>query len=410
DDDDGDLSNGTLNTCAVFRAFDLHGIACGTESCVPTIDAGPDREICAGDSIEIGPEKPVDQGLVVDWLPGGPKTPRIMVTPSSTTTYTMRTRDPAKPQAERSRDTVEVVVHPCGSWSEGFETQPIDWRFSGAWHWEDDPSSPVLPVGSTRSMRFGQPDIPSYDTCTVSRGELVSPPIDGIVSDTALWFSISVEVEPNLDGWDRIELAVAELESDAWEVRWAADSTDLPIAGWHRVGPISLAAYENQAVRLRWLFDSFDPKANHYRGIALDDVHIAAVSSTANPDPPHLNIGLLDIDDSVNDSCDVHWLKAQATGEGEVMPGSYDLGAMVAWSSNLDGPLGYGDPLPVVLSSGLQQLTARVVDLDGDLASQSLSVHIPSGQSPCDPTLGWPPADVRLVYGRSRSLSGPPPK
>ncbi|MEE4301508.1 MAG: proprotein convertase P-domain-containing protein, partial [Pseudomonadales bacterium] len=61
DDDDGDLSNGTPHAAALFAAFNLHGIACGTESdpenqnssSCPTLDAPTLSAVANGDGVDL---------------------------------------------------------------------------------------------------------------------------------------------------------------------------------------------------------------------------------------------------------------------------------------------------------------------------------------------------------------------
>lgn len=54
-----------------------------------------------------------------------------------------------------------------------------------------------------------------------------------------------------------------------------------------------------------------------------------------------------------------------------------DLGAAVAWASDVDGPLGEGSPLAVsALTSGSHAITATVTDRDGRSANATISVIV----------------------------------
>jgi Zn-dependent metalloprotease len=112
DDDDGNLANGTPNGCRIWDAFSAHGIACGARpachsACASpaTADAGPDAAVCLGDSTAIGtPALPSHSYL---WSPGGATTAQILVSPASTTLYTVT----ATTSCDDAVDSVEVVVN-----------------------------------------------------------------------------------------------------------------------------------------------------------------------------------------------------------------------------------------------------------------------------------------------------------
>ena len=94
DDDDGNLANGTPNACRIWDAFSAHGIACGTRpvcSCAQpaTADAGPDVAICQGARATIG--TPALPDHTYSWSPGGETTAQILVSPGTTTVYTLTT-------------------------------------------------------------------------------------------------------------------------------------------------------------------------------------------------------------------------------------------------------------------------------------------------------------------------------
>lgn len=111
DDDDGNLANGTPNGCLIWDAFDAHGIACGTRpactgGCQPlaVADAGPNRVIAPGGSVEIG--TPAQAGTTYSWAPGGETTAQITVSPTVATTYTLT----ATTECGSLTDTVTVTV------------------------------------------------------------------------------------------------------------------------------------------------------------------------------------------------------------------------------------------------------------------------------------------------------------
>jgi hypothetical protein len=110
DDDDGNLANGTPNACRIWDAFSAHGIACGARpvcSCAQpaTADAGPDVAICQGGSTTIG--TPALPDHTYSWSPGGATTAQILVSPGTTTVYTLTTTT----SCDQGTDAVTVTVN-----------------------------------------------------------------------------------------------------------------------------------------------------------------------------------------------------------------------------------------------------------------------------------------------------------
>ena len=110
DDDDGNLANGTPNGCRIWNAFSAHGIACGAQpACFcghpATANAGPDVAICQGGSTTIG--TPAVAGHTYLWSPGGETTAQILVSPGTTTLYTLTTTT----SCAQATDAVTVTVN-----------------------------------------------------------------------------------------------------------------------------------------------------------------------------------------------------------------------------------------------------------------------------------------------------------
>ncbi len=116
DDDDGNLANGTPNACRIWDAFDAHGIACGSRpDCsivcdpAPIADAGDDVSINEGESTTIG--TPAQPDNTYSWSPGGATTAQVLVSPTTTTVYTVT----ATTSCGSAQDSVTVAVIPAGS-------------------------------------------------------------------------------------------------------------------------------------------------------------------------------------------------------------------------------------------------------------------------------------------------------
>ncbi len=83
----------------------------GLADCTPAAvaDAGADRSISEGNSTTIG--TPALAGHTYSWSPGGASTAEVLVSPTSTTTYTVT----ATTSCGSAQDSVTVTVNPAGS-------------------------------------------------------------------------------------------------------------------------------------------------------------------------------------------------------------------------------------------------------------------------------------------------------
>ena len=83
-----------------------------------------------------------------------------------------------------------------------------------------------------------------------------------------------------------------------------------------------------------------------------------------------------------------------------------DLDGSIEWVSNRDGALGSGGSRTVLLSAGTHLLTARVTDVDGNLATATATVHIFSVLPPGSPPVANAGADRTVLEGASVTLDG----
>lgn len=96
---------------------------CGTESCLPFADAGPDKLICQGQSVQIGGNPTAKGGqppYTYSWLPtaglDNPSASNPKATPTSTTTYTVTVTDSAS-QTDTDSTIITVRNAPISSFS-----------------------------------------------------------------------------------------------------------------------------------------------------------------------------------------------------------------------------------------------------------------------------------------------------
>ncbi len=397
DDDDGDLANGTPNGCLIWQAFNTHGIACGASpACFcrdggRLADAGPDPTLCRGDLVTLGGNiglgGPLDTYL---WQPGGQTTPQIQVSPDYTTEYTLTVTN----ACGQTYDTVTADVMLCHGMEEDFETGGQGWTTSGLWHAVDDTPcvSPPAAAG-TGAMYFGNGASCTVETGGPSTGDLISPTVlIGSEQQTLSFdFYLAEGLGPSSVG--RAEVAVRVKGAAAWEPRWAVRINDVIEGGWRASPEISLEPYQGQAIRVRFRFETYDLEGepNEYLGWLVDNVQVAG----DQPPPPgnEPTVSLIEAPEEPLSQCDC--VRCRFLAE-DVEDG--DLSELLAWSSDLDGPLGSGSRSALILSPGDHQLTGTVVDYDGRSASLSVLVKIDPGSDNCGLTR-WPPAEPRLHCG-----------
>ena len=393
DDDDGDLSNGTPNGCRIWQAFDAHGIACGASprcTCSdeePIADAGPDASVCAGQSVAIG--TPAVAGQTYNWLPGGQASAQITVTPTETATYTVI----ASTACGSASDEVTVSVEDCGPFDGDFDDGAEGWTAGGLWHLVSDPTCATPGASSPPgAMYYGRDGDCDFDTGERTAGDLVSPLITGISSDSVLRFDFWRQVESSSEARDRVELAIGRAgPRGGWEPRWSRDSGDPSAATWVTGPEISLAPYAGHDIQLRFRFDSVDAEANHPTGWLIDRVILAAGEDSGLNQPPAITV--VEPPPPVLSECACVTCRFSAED-----PEDGDLSGILHWTSDLDGDLSSGRRLNTLLSPGTHQLTATVRDYGGLPATTTLTVTIFDDPRDCNAD-DWPPAEPHLYCG-----------
>lgn len=280
--------------CPVWQSFADFGLGvdaddCGS-NCLTVTDgfrvpvacnpdfAGPDYEICVGESVTLG--QPAVPDTTYLWSPGGQTTAQITVSPTVTTTYTVTATDPFGVFVDSATVTVEPDCR-CGL-SEEFEGDVSSWTATGLWHAADSSTcaSPALGYSSaTHAFYYGQDASCDYNTGVPNSGTLTSPIVVGIRSTSTLTFQYLREVEsyPSFP----FDVASVDVVTDSGSTTvWSLDSQDPSTAVWTSSGAISLSAFAGQKIRIRFRFDTVDAGFNDFIGWFVDDVVVTSITST----------------------------------------------------------------------------------------------------------------------------------
>ncbi len=420
---DSDNNNGTPHGCLIFQAFDAHGIACSQPLvCSPLISAGPDRETCVDSSVSIGLPQPPSHSIL--WAHGAQGSP-VPVTPGvvGLSTYSMTATVPGT--SLFSIDTVDVMTYGCyGSFFDDFEGDPLPtWEMTGLWRHVD--LLDTCPVRDSDAMYFGL--IPChYDTCRNAYGDLISDVISvpatspvGFVPALSFLSRRSVETHGSPITTDRAEVWIEEWPvtpiSDA-DLRWVRSSlplpppcgpgtvgpvacppSDPPLNPWHKeiVAPISLEPYAGKKIRVRFHFDSLDAAYNNFVGWLIDNVEVRSFDKNELPAvgvPPTLTI-VSPANGATLPCCECATFQASAVDSL-----GNDISDQVVWSSDINGELGSGRGIQMVLSPTLppgqppspgddrqeyHTITATVVDRAGQRSSTQFALRVPDDGLEC---------------------------
>ncbi len=170
-------------------------------------------------------------------------------------------------------------------YSDTMENGANGWTASGLWR------QAALPVsnGTTNAWIFNNGS--NYADAAVRAGDLTSPPITLPASPAVryLRFSYRSQTESTQVYFDQRRVQISASGGAFQDLVPVPQNDDSPNT-WLQSGPISLAAYAGQTVRLRFHFDIVDPNWNDYSGWAIDNVTVddnagAPAESPANNSP-----------------------------------------------------------------------------------------------------------------------------
>jgi extracellular elastinolytic metalloproteinase len=394
-----DASTGGSNSTTATNGFSVPA-AC---QCSPQAiaDAGPDQNICLGDSATVG--TPARAGHSYSWSPGGQTTAQITVSPLTTTTYTVT----ASTACGSAQDSATVCVDdgstPAGL-NDDFEGNNTDWSATGLWH-DVANSGCAAPQNGFNSpvtaFYYGQDATCNYDTGAANTGSLTSPPISGITATSTLTFQYLREVESFNGDFDRTRAEIVTA-SGATTV-FSLNSSNASSATWTSSGAISLSAFAGQTIQVRFVFDTVDSVANAQIGWFIDDVVVTGDSQCAptGNTPPSVTITAPPDGTTVTEGTAITFTGTASDAEDG------DLTAAISWSSSIDGALGTGGSVNAILSAGTHTITASVTDSGGLGANDSITVTVnqPANTAPTV-TITAPPDGTTVTEGTSINFTG----
>lgn len=367
-----DAVSGGANSTNPTNGFQVPA-SCQCEP-LPVVDAGPDENICPGDTAAIGTS--ALPGHIYNWSPGGQTTAQISVSPPTTTTYTLT----ATTACGAAQDDMTVFVGDgTGGLDENFEGGTTGWAATGLWHLANDSQCATPNPGYSSPLNafyYGQEGACNYDTGGANSGELTSPLVHGITSESTLSFDYFRVIENFAGGsFDRTEVDIVT-DNDSMTV-FTLDSTDASNAAWTNSGPISVAAFAGQSIRVRFRFDSVDAVANGFPGWFIDDVVVTGTSACGPGNtPPAVTITSPADGTTVVEGRVISFAGSATDAEDG------DLSSSLGWESNLDGVIGAGRLFSAALSVGTHTITASVTDSGNLDGFDAVSVNVQANTVP----------------------------
>jgi extracellular elastinolytic metalloproteinase len=367
----------------------------------PVANAGPDQNICLGDSTSVG--TPANPSTTYSWAPGGQTTAQITVSPTTTTTYTVT----ATTSCGSANDSATVFVDdgstPAGL-NDDFEGDNSDWATTGLWHAVTN-STCASPGYSSplNAFYYGQDGACTYDTGGTTSGTLTSPSISGITATSTLTFDYYRVVESFSGDYDRTQVNI--LAGGNSTTVFSLNSSNASTAAWVSSGVISLSAFAGQTIQVQFVFNSVDGVSNAFTGWLIDDVVVTGDSSctpTGNT-APTVTITAPADGSSFQEGTSVGFSGTATDAEDGTLTGS------LSWTSNLDGSIGSGGSFSTAtLSVGTHSITASVTDSGGLPGSDAITVTITAAPVNTPPTVTiTAPADgSSFVEGTSVGFSG----
>ncbi|GAB1268389.1 hypothetical protein NBRC116493_16420 [Aurantivibrio infirmus] len=170
---------------------------------------------------------------------------------------------------------------------------------------------------------------------------------------------------------------------------WITETFDLGElgAGTHT---IEIGAYNN-----------YKTSAGEFTSMWIDDVVLTATGGVAGNTAPTINISAPASDASFIQGQTITFTSTAIDVE------EGDISALIQWSSNLDGSLGFGGSINInSLTTGSHQITASVADSSGALSSDvlNISVNTPANNAPTL-SITQPSMGSQITVGNSVTFS-----
>ena len=334
----------------------------------PSSDAGPDQTICLGESTTIG--TPALEGHTYHWTPVEETTAQILVSPTTTTAYTVTATNACGSMTDST--TVTVDDGSFSGLSENFENGLNGWTVEGLWHLATD-SSCLTPGYSSpfNAIYYGQDSTCNYSTGGANTGSLISPPIPGIQNNSTLTFDYYRQVENYAGDYDWTRVEVSADGGSTWSTIWSQNARNPSLNTWNSSGPIPLGSYAGSTIQVRFTFDTVDNVENGFTGWFIDDVVITGESQCGGGNlPPTATITTPADGSTFEEGTSISF-----DGSGNDQEDG-DVTSSLIWSSSINNALGNGGSVSAILSVGTHSITATATDSQGATGGDSITVIV----------------------------------
>ncbi|MCP4653924.1 MAG: hypothetical protein GY856_00755, partial [bacterium] len=178
------------------------------------------------------------------------------------------------------------------------------------------------------------------------------------------------------------------------------DSSDTSENAWTASGDISLSAFADQSVQVRFRFDSVDGTYNNFTGWLVDDVVVVADSPCVGNTAPTVNITAPADGSTYDDNDSITFTgTADDTEDGNIT-------SSLSWSSSIDGAIGSGGSFSTTLSVGTHTITASVTDSGGLPGSDAITVYVNPANTAPTVTITAPADGSGYTAGDSITFTG----
>ena len=270
--------------------------------------------------------------------------------------------------------TVNVRFVPQGDGlSDDFETGGPGWTADGLWHLVSNSNCSPGFNSPVSAFYYGQDDGCTYETFGINAGNLLSPLITGVGSNSTLTFAFRRQVESFNGDFDRTIVEVSSDNGATFTPVLSLNATNASQNAWVQNPPISLAGF-GPTIRVRFRFETVDASTNGFLGWMIDDVVVTADGGGGGDDPPSVNISAPANGSTFNEGQTITFSGTASDPEGG------DLSGSIVWTSG-GTTLGTGATINATLPVGTSTVTARVTDAASQSTTDSITVTVQEVQA-----------------------------
>jgi hypothetical protein len=400
------ISNfGGVDVCTVWEAFAGFGLGVDASTAgpnslsatngfnVPAVcQCDPQAVANAGPDVTVCPDTPTILGTAAlpghsyQWFPDGQTSAQITVAPLVTTTYSIE----ASTSCGIDTDSVTVTVSDSNgsNFNDNFEGDNSEWTWTGLWHPAADSAcaSPNLGfVSPVTAFYYGQESSCNYNSGSANNGSLTSPIINNITASTTLSFNYLREVESFNGNFDITTVEI--LSGNGATTVFSLNASNASANEWIASAEIDLSAFADEAIQVRFSFNTGDATANNQIGWFIDDVVVTneplSCSDPVNT-PPTVSISSPTDGTSVQIGTALNFVGNATDNEDGDLTGS------ISWDSDNIGNIGAGGSFSLSLPFGTHNITATAIDIEGLIGTDSVTVSITdTPQPPGDGNIDW---------------------